>query len=142
MLVLREGLTRIEDRKFYNCKQIKHVIFPERLTEIGEEAFKFCGLRSLVLPDALKKSAGTLFKIRRRPSRPSLIIGKSNGGSWNISATSGTKSARGGWIDSLVDDLNQIFVRHAGNRLAKIFYRAACKNFSRSHSSTTSIKIL
>lgn len=39
VLVLREGLTRIEDRKFYNCKQITHVVFPESLTEIGDSAF-------------------------------------------------------------------------------------------------------
>ena len=67
VLVLREGLTRIEDRKFYNCKQITHVIFPESLTEIGDEAFKFCGLKSLVLPAALRKIGKYAFQDSSAP---------------------------------------------------------------------------
>ncbi|MBR3498477.1 MAG: leucine-rich repeat protein [Selenomonadaceae bacterium] len=67
VLVLREGLTRIEDRKFYNCKQITHVVFPESLTEIGDEAFKFCGLKSLVLPAALRKIGRYAFQDSSAP---------------------------------------------------------------------------
>ncbi|MBQ9497855.1 MAG: leucine-rich repeat domain-containing protein, partial [Selenomonadaceae bacterium] len=67
VLVLREGFTRIEDRKFYNCKQITHVVFPESLTEIGDEAFKFCGLKSLVLPAALRKIGRYAFQDSSAP---------------------------------------------------------------------------
>ena len=54
LIVLREGITRIEDRQFYNRRQITQVIFPETLETIGDEAFKFCGLKNLVLPKNLK----------------------------------------------------------------------------------------
>lgn len=67
VLVLREGLTRIEDRQFYKCRQITQVVFPKSLIEIGDEAFQFCGLESLVLPAALKKIGKYAFQ---DPSSP------------------------------------------------------------------------
>ena len=67
VLVLREGLTRIEDRQFYKCRQITQVVFPKSLIEIGDEAFQFCGLESLVLPAALKKIGKYAFQDSSTP---------------------------------------------------------------------------
>lgn len=55
MLVLREGTTVIEANRFRGQRGISHVAFPDSLIEIGDEAFRGCGLRTLVLPASLKK---------------------------------------------------------------------------------------
>ena len=43
----------IEDRAFYKCKELKKVRFPKGLKKVGKEAFYFCGLESLELPDTV-----------------------------------------------------------------------------------------
>jgi hypothetical protein len=44
----------IEDRAFYKCKELKNVRFPKGLKKIGKEAFYFCGLENLTLPDTVE----------------------------------------------------------------------------------------
>lgn len=41
-LVIPEGTTAIDDRRFYNCKSLVSVTFPASLTSIGESAFSGC----------------------------------------------------------------------------------------------------
>ena len=67
VIVIREGVTRIDDRQFYNRRQITHVVFPETLIEIGDEAFRACGLKSLVLPAALIKIGSMAFQDSAKP---------------------------------------------------------------------------
>ncbi len=67
VIVIREGVTHIIDRQFYNRRKITHVVFPETLTEIGNEAFRACGLKSLVLPAALRKIGSMAFQDSAKP---------------------------------------------------------------------------
>lgn len=67
VIVLREGLQSISERQFYNRRQITHVVFPETLEAIGDEAFKACGLKSLVLPAALKQIGAYAFQDSAQP---------------------------------------------------------------------------
>ena len=67
VIVIREGVTHIIDKQFYNRRKITHVVFPETLTEIGNEAFRACGLKSLVLPAALKKIGEYAFQDSAKP---------------------------------------------------------------------------
>ena len=47
-------MTTIDDRAFYRCKSLDHISLPGGVKEIGSEAFYFCGLHSLELPDSLE----------------------------------------------------------------------------------------
>ncbi len=47
-------MTTIDDRAFYRCKSLDHISLPGGVKEIGSEAFYFCGIHSLELPDSLE----------------------------------------------------------------------------------------
>lgn len=67
VLVLREGITKITAEQFKKQSGITHVVFPESLIEIGDEAFKACGLKILVLPAALRKIGKVAFQDSNNP---------------------------------------------------------------------------
>ena len=67
VIVLREGITKIAAKQFKSQSSITHVVFPESLTEIGDEAFKACGLKILVLPAALRKIGKVAFQDSNNP---------------------------------------------------------------------------
>ena len=47
-------MSKIADHVFKGCTQIKSVVFPDGLEEIGEEAFEGCSaLRSVSFPDSV-----------------------------------------------------------------------------------------
>ena len=51
----RESVSqRQSKRAFYRCKELKEINLPNSVTEIGEEAFYFCGIEELELPTNLK----------------------------------------------------------------------------------------
>ena len=56
-IVLRipQGVKRIGDRAFKDSERVEEVIIPDTVTEIGEEAFKNCSLRSIQIPDSVTK---------------------------------------------------------------------------------------
>ena len=57
-----EGTQAIADWAFYNCNNLKTVIFPDSLEEIGEDAFRDCGnLNTVELPDGLRKIGARAF---------------------------------------------------------------------------------
>ena len=39
---------------FYRCKKLKNIYFPSGLKSIGSQAFYFCALENLELPDSLE----------------------------------------------------------------------------------------
>lgn len=44
-------VTRIGEKAFENCKNVKEVILPKNLDLIERDAFKSCGLKSIILPE-------------------------------------------------------------------------------------------
>lgn len=55
-IILPDGITRIDDRAFYDNKDIKSVIIPDSVTEIGQEAFYGCtNLKDVVLSISLSE---------------------------------------------------------------------------------------
>ena len=51
----------IEKRAFYRCKELKNIVLPDSITEIGEEAFYFCGMEEIELPANLKNICDSAF---------------------------------------------------------------------------------
>lgn len=48
------GLTKIENKVFYNCKRLKQVKLPNNITFIGDSAFKSChALEELIIPNSV-----------------------------------------------------------------------------------------
>ena len=39
---------------FYNCKSLKSIDIPGKVTEIGNEAFTYSGIESIVIPKSVK----------------------------------------------------------------------------------------
>ena len=53
-IVLEEGVTRIGDYAFYNCKALTSVEIPEGVTQIGESAFACCqSLKAVTIPGSV-----------------------------------------------------------------------------------------
>ena len=52
---IAEGIKKIENGAFYNCKSLKSVTIPDSVTSIGKDAFKDCAkLQSLIIPKKIK----------------------------------------------------------------------------------------
>ena len=53
---MNDGLQRIEDYAFRECKALKNINFPSTLLEVGTSAFSFCtSLEEVVLNEGLQK---------------------------------------------------------------------------------------
>lgn len=54
-IVIPEGVAKIAERAFYNCRRVQRIKVPEGVTEIGTKAFSDCrGLKSIELPKSLR----------------------------------------------------------------------------------------
>lgn len=52
-ITLSDELTKLEDGVFFNCFDLKNIIFSERLTDIGRYAFNFTGLINVIIPNSV-----------------------------------------------------------------------------------------
>lgn len=52
-VILSDKTEKIEDCAFYKCSKLKKFVFPEGLTYIGHDAFKFTSLTSVYLPSSI-----------------------------------------------------------------------------------------
>ena len=58
-----EGLTKIINRAFWDCRNITSICLPEGITEIGESAFAQCpNLTSINIPKSVKRIKGAAFR--------------------------------------------------------------------------------
>ncbi len=56
-------VTRIADRAFWGCREIKSISIPDSVTEIGQGAFADCeGLEAVVIPDSVTKICNGTFQ--------------------------------------------------------------------------------
>lgn len=61
-VTIPDGITRIEDKAFYNCSQLKNVTIPQSVETIGESAFANTMLTKVVLPAKLKEVPESAFR--------------------------------------------------------------------------------
>lgn len=59
--IIPEGTTEIEEYAFFNKDALTNIVIPDSVTEIGEWAFKCCGLTSVVIPDSVTKIGNDAF---------------------------------------------------------------------------------
>ena len=59
--IIPEGTTEIEEYAFFNKDALTNIVIPDSVTEIGEWAFKICGLTSVVIPDSVTKIGDDAF---------------------------------------------------------------------------------
>ncbi len=59
--IIPEGTTEIEEYAFFNKDALTNIVIPDSVTEIGEWAFKSCGLTSVVIPDSVTKIGDDAF---------------------------------------------------------------------------------
>lgn len=57
-VILLKGLKVLSKRCFVGCRSLKEITLPEGLEEIEKEAFSFSGLKSIVIPDSIKRLDG------------------------------------------------------------------------------------
>ena len=50
-----DSVERIGNYAFYKCEQLKQIILPDGLKEIGDSAFSDCGIEKIDLPDGLER---------------------------------------------------------------------------------------
>lgn len=61
-LVLPESLTEIGDSAFYRCERLNKIIIPEKVKRIGDSAFSYCdNLQFLCLPQGLSEIGASAF---------------------------------------------------------------------------------
>ncbi len=61
-LVLPESLTEIGDSAFYRCERLNKIIIPEKVKRIGNSAFSYCNnLQFLCLPQGLSEIGASAF---------------------------------------------------------------------------------
>ena len=49
-VVIQNGITRIGGAAFFELSNLKEAVIPESVTEIGYQAFAFCGMSDIVIP--------------------------------------------------------------------------------------------
>ena len=59
--IIPEGTTEIGAFAFFNNDALTNIVIPDSVTEIGEWAFKSCGLTSVVIPDSVTKIGDDAF---------------------------------------------------------------------------------
>ena len=61
-VVLPEGITKIGDSAFYDCKSLEEINIPESVTAIGDHAFVNCtSLEKIEIPDGVKEIGESAF---------------------------------------------------------------------------------
>ncbi len=61
-VIIKNGITRIGYRAFYDCANIQSVVMGDSVTSIGEMAFCFCqSITNLVIPNGVKTIEGSAF---------------------------------------------------------------------------------
>lgn len=61
-VILSEGITKVDDRTFYECDSLTRVVIPNSVVEIGESAFYGCNkLTELLLPNSLEEIGASAF---------------------------------------------------------------------------------
>ena len=55
------NVTAIGNEAFYNCKDLLLVSIPNSVTSIGEEAFEFCGIKSIDIPNSVTTISSRAF---------------------------------------------------------------------------------
>ena len=73
-ITLNEGLKRIGQEAFYDCKFITSINIPSTVTRIDSYAFQNCDLREVVIPDTVTVFSSGVF--RGNTNLASVIIGK------------------------------------------------------------------
>lgn len=62
-VVLPQNLKTIEEEAFSFCFNLKEIVFPDGLEEIGEEAFLMSGLQSVTIPASVKMIRESAFRV-------------------------------------------------------------------------------
>ncbi|MBR6910880.1 MAG: leucine-rich repeat protein, partial [Candidatus Methanomethylophilaceae archaeon] len=60
-VVISEGITNVGDYAFNGLSQIKHIVLPYSLTQIGSNAFSGTGIESFILPTSVTTIGGYAF---------------------------------------------------------------------------------
>ena len=105
-VVIPDGVTRIEERAFYQNMQAERVTIPDSVTAIGENAFVMCqSLREVSVPDSVTEMGGWAFAIC-----PSLE---------DVRLPRGLTRVPDGWLKDCPDIRNAVLpegVTHIGQR--------------------------
>ena len=59
--IVLEGVTRLEDRAFANCKSLEEIELPDSVTSIGPWCFSKSSLKSIVIPDSVTEIGEAAF---------------------------------------------------------------------------------
>lgn len=59
--IVSEGITRLEDRAFENCKSLEEIVLPDSVTSIGPWCFSNSSLKSIVIPDSVTEIGEVAF---------------------------------------------------------------------------------
>ena len=60
-VVIGEGITRVGDYTFMNCRNVANVTLPSTLRSIGKYAFSFCAAETIALPNGLQEIGDRAF---------------------------------------------------------------------------------
>lgn len=63
-VVIPDSVTKLDDKAFYGCVNLKTVKLPAGLKEIPYGCFEACGLTELSLPEGLEKIGGRAFSVK------------------------------------------------------------------------------
>ncbi len=59
--IFPEGIKRLEDRAFENCKSLEEIVLPDSVTSIGPWCFSNSSLKSIVIPDSVTEIGEVAF---------------------------------------------------------------------------------